>query len=147
MHQFLLQFLLSLPHPSVIIFILSQIIRLRQFLNCTASVILISSTSSPDGYLATHDSKESLILDAFLSTSFSLSLYTGSTFQTLLPHQYPEFPKHQYWGADKSLAQPGRKQDRKHVRNACDFNNIETRAVIKFFFCCKARRRRKFPTF
>jgi len=40
----------------------------------------------------------------------------------------------QYWGADKSLARPGRKQSRKHVRNARDFNNIETRAVIKFFF-------------
>ena len=37
-------------------------------------------------------------------------------------------------GADKSLAQPGRKQARKHVRDTCNFNNIETRAVIKFFF-------------
>jgi len=35
-----------------------------------------------------------------------------------------------YRGADKSLAQPGRKQARKHVRDARDFNNIETRAVI-----------------
>jgi len=35
-------------------------------------------------------------------------------------------------GADKSLARPGRrKQARKHVRDARDFNNIETRAVIK----------------
>ena len=39
-----------------------------------------------------------------------------------------------YRGADKSLARPGRKQARKHVRDARDFNNIETRAVIKFFF-------------
>jgi len=37
-----------------------------------------------------------------------------------------------YWGAVKSLARPGRKQARKHVRDARDFNNIETRAVIKF---------------
>jgi len=37
-------------------------------------------------------------------------------------------------GADKSLARPGRKQARKHVRDASDFNNIETRAVINFFF-------------
>jgi len=37
-------------------------------------------------------------------------------------------------GADKSLAQPGRKQARKHVRDARDFNNIETRAAIKLFF-------------
>ena len=39
-----------------------------------------------------------------------------------------------YRGADKSLARPGRKQSRKHVRDPRDFNNIETRAVIKFFF-------------
>ena len=38
-----------------------------------------------------------------------------------------------YRGADKSLARLGRKQSRKHVRDAHDFNNIETRAVIKFF--------------
>ena len=37
-------------------------------------------------------------------------------------------------GADKSLARPGRKQARKHVRDARDFNKIETRAVIKGFF-------------
>jgi len=37
-------------------------------------------------------------------------------------------------GADTSLARPGRKQARKHVRDASDFNKIETRAVIKFFF-------------
>ena len=39
-----------------------------------------------------------------------------------------------YRGADNSLARPGRKQARKHVRDARDFNNIETRAVIKYFF-------------
>ena len=39
-----------------------------------------------------------------------------------------------YRGADKSLARPGRKQARKHVRDSRDFNNIETRAVIKLFF-------------
>ena len=37
-----------------------------------------------------------------------------------------------YRSADKSLARPGRKEGRKHVRDACDFNNMETRAVIKF---------------
>ena len=37
-------------------------------------------------------------------------------------------------GIDKSLARPGRKQARKHVRDARDFNNIETRAVIEFLF-------------
>jgi hypothetical protein len=39
-----------------------------------------------------------------------------------------------YRGADKSLVRPGMKQARKHVRDARDFNNIETRAVIKLFF-------------
>jgi len=39
-----------------------------------------------------------------------------------------------YRGGDKSLARPGRKQARKHVRDARDCNDIETRAVIKFFF-------------
>jgi len=39
-----------------------------------------------------------------------------------------------YRGAEKSLARPGRKQARKHVKDARNFNNIETRAVIKFYF-------------
>jgi len=39
-----------------------------------------------------------------------------------------------YRGADKSLVRPGRKQAWKHVWDARDFNNIETRAVIKYFF-------------
>ena len=39
-----------------------------------------------------------------------------------------------YRGADKSLARPERKQARKHVGDARDFNNIETRAVKFFFF-------------
>jgi len=39
-----------------------------------------------------------------------------------------------YRDADKSLARPGRKQARKHVRDARDFNNIEKRVVIKLFF-------------
>ena len=52
-----------------------------------------------------------------------------------------------YRGVDKSLARPGRKQARKHVRYVRDFNNIETLAVIKFSFFCKARRRRKFTPF
>ena len=39
-----------------------------------------------------------------------------------------------YRGAVKSLARPGRKQAWKYVRDACDFNKIETRAVIKLLF-------------
>jgi len=42
-----------------------------------------------------------------------------------------------YRGADKSLSLPGGKRARNHVRDARDFNNIETRAVIKFFFPAK----------
>ena len=45
----------------------------------------------------------------------------------------------QYRGADKSLVRPRRKQARKHVKDARDFNNIETRAVIKFFSPCKGK--------
>jgi hypothetical protein len=36
--------------------------------------------------------------------------------------------------ADKFLARLGKKQARKHVMDARDFNNIETWAVIKFVF-------------
>jgi len=39
-----------------------------------------------------------------------------------------------YRGSDKSLARPRWTHARKHVRDARDFNNIETRAFIKFFF-------------
>jgi len=39
-----------------------------------------------------------------------------------------------YRGADKSLSWTVRKQARKYVRDARDFNNIETPAVIKFPF-------------
>ena len=40
----------------------------------------------------------------------------------------------EYRGAEKSLTLPGRKQARKHFRNARDFNKIETRTLIKFLF-------------
>jgi len=42
-----------------------------------------------------------------------------------------------YRGADKSLARPARKQARKYVRDARDFNKIETRAFIKFLFLAR----------
>jgi len=42
--------------------------------------------------------------------------------------------KSRYCGVDKSLARPGRKQARKHVRDTHDFNIIDTRAVIEIFF-------------
>ena len=39
-----------------------------------------------------------------------------------------------YRGADKSLARTRKKQARKHVRDARDFNYVETRVVTVFFF-------------
>jgi len=39
-----------------------------------------------------------------------------------------------YRVADKSLAQPGKKQARKHVRDTSDYKKIETRDVINFIF-------------
>ena len=44
------------------------------------------------------------------------------------------FTRDEYRRADKSLVRPGRKQARKHVRDARDFNNNETRAATQFFF-------------
>ena len=40
--------------------------------------------------------------------------------------------RRQYRSADNSLPQPGRKQARKDVKDARDFNKIEKRTVIKF---------------
>ena len=40
----------------------------------------------------------------------------------MVVHMY--YYVHKYWRADKSLARPGRKQARKHVRDARDFNKI-----------------------
>ena len=42
-------------------------------------------------------------------------------------------------GPDKSLARPGRKQPRKHARNARDFNNMETPIVIRFFLILQGK--------
>jgi len=42
--------------------------------------------------------------------------------------------RRKYQGADKSLARPGKKQAWTHVRDARNFINIETQAVIKFVF-------------
>jgi len=50
---------------------------------------------------------------------------------------FSAFNKREYQGADKSLVRPGRKQARNHVRDARDFNNIETRAVISFFLSAR----------
>ena len=57
---------------------------------------------------------------------------------TVRCHFYQKLILFTYRGADKSLARPGRKQARKHVRDARDFNNTETRAIINFFLQGKA---------
>ena len=52
-----------------------------------------------------------------------------------LPHiPYDVHKDYLYRGADKSLARPGKKQARRHVRDACEFSKIEKRAVIKLIF-------------
>ena len=45
----------------------------------------------------------------------------------------PFFCYYYYGHFYKSLGRPGRKQARKYIRDDRDFNNIEKRAVIKFF--------------
>ena len=45
-----------------------------------------------------------------------------------------------YRGDGKSLTRPGRKQARKHVRDARDFNNIEMQGVIKIFFFLQSKK-------
>ena len=51
-------------------------------------------------------------------------------------YHYPQCHNSEvYQGADVSLAPTGKEtSSRKHVRDARDFNKIETRAVIKFLF-------------
>jgi len=45
-----------------------------------------------------------------------------------------------YWGADKSLTRPGRKQSSDaHQGHARDFNDVKTRAVVKFFFFLRGK--------
>jgi hypothetical protein len=56
-------------------------------------------------------------------------------FSTVIILQCPSIHKiSTYRGAKKSLARPGRKQPRKHVKDAHDFKKIETRDIIKFLF-------------
>ena len=68
-------------------------------------------------------------------TSFAqFLLYIDCSVQHNISHQAKDVEYlRAYRGADKCLARPGRKQARKHVWDARDFNNIEMRAVIKFF--------------
>jgi len=65
-----------------------------------------------------------------LWTTYLIFIKLGFSFRLFIV----VYSAHFYRGADKPLARPGRKQARNHVRDARNFNNIETRAVIKFFF-------------
>jgi hypothetical protein len=72
-------------------------------------------------------------LEFLTSSSQTWHLISSSGVSVWDLHLHNIFCK-SYRGADESLARPGRKQSRKHVRDARDFNNIETRDVIKTFF-------------
>jgi len=72
---------------------------------------------------------------SFMDTTFNANIFRPSKYSAI----YFSIAEQKYMyvctrGADKSLARPGRKQARMHVRNARNFNNIETRAVIRVFF-------------
>ena len=62
----------------------------------------------------------------------SICIFNSESYHRRTCHQYNLPVSCLYRGADKSLARPGRKHARKHVRGARDFNNIVARAV-KFF--------------
>jgi len=72
------------------------------------------------------------LMDAPLLTSVQSEQSQAGISRDLAGNQTFQLSK--YRGADKFLPRPGRKQARKHVRDARDFNNIEKRAVIKFLF-------------
>jgi len=72
-----------------------------------------------------------------VATSFKLRSYGARILFDKCPLSHLTPRAEAYRGADKSLARPGRKRARKHVRDARDFNNIETRVVIKLFFLAR----------
>ena len=76
--------------------------------------------------------------DKFLEVCYTefcthLCAFIRNTCQAHLAHCHTCKACHVCRSADKSLARPRRKQARKHARDARDFKNIETRAVITFF--------------
>ena len=102
---------------------------------------LFLSTFSPHPKICTHLSSRSCVPhDLPISSSLTPEIKNANS---LLTQYYNVVIEYINICTDKSLGRSARKQARKHVRDARDFNNIETRAVIKFFFFCKARRRRK----
>jgi len=68
-----------------------------------------------------------------------LSLYCSFVF-------YSSNPICAYWGVDKSLVRQGRQQARKYVRDARDFNNIDTRTV-KFLSPSQSKAQKKIRNF
>jgi len=65
---------------------------------------------------------------------YSSYAFTYTLDETYTMNHTTSYTHDLYQEAEKSLARPGRKQARKHVRDPRNFNNIETRAVIRFFF-------------
>jgi len=75
-------------------------------------------------------------VDKSTLTTLEVNLNSTARFEYCLLVSYRHFIQTnttEHRGADKSLARSGRKQARKHVRDARDFNNIETQAAINFF--------------
>ena len=67
----------------------------------------------------------------------------GCDVETASNHVQAQYPG----GADKSLARPGRKQARKHLRRRARFQQHRDASCHQVFLSCKARRRRKFTPF
>jgi hypothetical protein len=100
-------------------------------LHCLESQCVFAAQSREGLCVCTALSREGLCVCTALSRE-ALCVCTAQSREAL--SRVRSRHKLKYRGTDKSLAQPGEEQTRKHVRDARDFNNIETRAVIKFFF-------------
>jgi len=72
------------------------------------------------------------LLNADLSLSHARQWTTVPRLSTLYSSHYSDW-KLTNCSAERSLVRSGRKQARKHVRDAHDCNNIETRVVAKYF--------------
>jgi hypothetical protein len=107
-------------------------------------------------YIEMHGQQNIKNLSFYVSVSVNLLIVSMETTQIYVSYAIITRRKKQmalelvfstYHGADISLARPGGKKAMKHIRDLRDFNNIEARAFIKFFFPCTARRLRKFTPF
>ena len=74
------------------------------------------------------------VMASFRNTILKLFMEAMSLYFLLHKTHLFSLAQQNYRSADKSLDRPRRKRARKHIRDVRDFNNIETRAVIKFLF-------------